>query len=31
MDPANRRHTRDAFRAVSAVQRSLRAELSLPP
>jgi CBS domain-containing protein len=31
MDPANRRHTRDAFRAVSAVQRSLRGELSLPP
>jgi CBS domain-containing protein len=31
MDSANRRHARDAFRAVSAVQRSLRGELNLPP
>jgi CBS domain-containing protein len=31
MDSASRRHARDAFRAVSAVQRSLRGELNLPP
>jgi CBS domain-containing protein len=31
MDQASRRHARDAFRAVSAVQRSLRGELNLPP
>jgi CBS domain-containing protein len=28
---STRRHTRDAFRAVSAVQRALKGELSLPP
>jgi CBS domain-containing protein len=31
MDHASRRHARDAFRAVGAVQRSLRGELHLPP
>jgi CBS domain-containing protein len=31
IDASTRRHARDAFRAVSAVQRSLRGELNLPP
>jgi CBS domain-containing protein len=31
LDPLTRRYLRDAFHAVSAVQRSLRGELALPP
>lgn len=31
LEPSTRRYARDAFRAVSAVQRSLKGELNLPP
>jgi CBS domain-containing protein len=31
LDPSTRRYARDAFRAVSAVQRSLKGEMNLPP